>query len=172
LEFAFNCSSAVCIRYPKDTVPSNNISACSIPFETGKSVTVKKNPDSVIAIVTYGTVLAEGLAAAERLAQQGIMVDVINARFASPVDDQIISLLSEGKGLITVEDHNIACGFGSAVLEKAATVFNGLIPKPIAVLGMPNRFIRQDLRKVQFMEGGINADNILRTAKNMLGLIK
>ena len=54
------------------------------------------------------------------LEQQRIAVDVINARFAAPVDDEIIALTVKGKGIITVEDHGLACGFGSAVLEQAA----------------------------------------------------
>lgn len=174
LEFALNENKPVCIRYPKDFVVSNELldSSCSQAFELGKSVSVKERPDSVLAVVSYGNVLHEAILAAERLEQEGIAIDVINGRFAAPIDEKIISLLGQGKGLITIEDHSIACGFGSAVLEAAAGAFPEGIPKPIAVLGMPRHFIRHNGRKSQLMEAGVNADNIVQTAKNMLGLNK
>ena len=73
---------------------------------------------SDIAIAAYGTVLSEAISAAKTLEQEGIAVDVINARFAAPIDDAIFALIGKGKGIITVEDHGLACGFGSAVLER------------------------------------------------------
>ncbi len=86
--------------------------------------------------------------AAELLAKDGIAVDVINARFAAPVDEKIISLLEQGKRIITVEDHTISCGFGSAVLELAAAKMadselsaKGYMPDAVCLLGAPRRFI-------------------------------
>jgi 1-deoxy-D-xylulose-5-phosphate synthase len=168
LEFALGENGPVALRYPKDFVPSSefDMSACTEPFELGKSVVVKEGADSAIAIVAYGSVLTGALAAARMLEEDGIAVDVINARFAAPVDEKIISLLGEGKALVTVEDHAGACGFGSAVLEAAAVTLPR-IPKPITVLGMPNRFIKQDSRNAQFVEGGINADKIAQAARQM-----
>ena len=106
--------------------------------------------------------------AADLLAKDGITVDVINGRFAAPIDKKIISLLDRGKGIITVEDHRLACGFGSAVVEAAADAFPGGIKKPIVVLGMPRRFIKHDSRDAQLMQAGINADKIAQTARQML----
>ncbi|MHC4173089.1 MAG: transketolase C-terminal domain-containing protein [Planctomycetota bacterium] len=129
---------------------------------------VKKAKDSAIAIVGYGSVLTEALKAATLLAKEGIAVDVINGRFAAPVDEKIVLLANEGKGIITVEDHTTACGFGSAVLELAATTFGMGITKPIAVLGAPRKFIGHNSRDAQLMEAGVNADKIVETAKEML----
>ena len=173
LEFALGENKPVALRYPKDLVPSEEFdrSACAQPFELGKSVVVKRGADSAIAIVAYGSVLTEALAAAHMLEQDGIAVDVINARFAAPIDEKIISLLDEGKAIITVEDHAEACGFGSAVLETAAVTLPR-ISKPITVLGAPNRFIKQDSRNAQFREVGINADKIAQTARQVLSLAK
>jgi len=170
LEFAVGFDKPVAIRYPKDYVPEKKFvrAACAEPFKLGKGVFVKRSKKSVIAIISYGSVLKEALVAASLLGKEGIMVDVMNARFAAPVDERIISLLDEGKGLITVEDHRLACGFGSAVLELAATTSKKAIGRPIAVLGAPRRFIKHDLRAMQLMEAGINADKIAQTAKEML----
>jgi 1-deoxy-D-xylulose-5-phosphate synthase len=170
LQFALRQNRPVALRYPKDLVPSEEFdrSACAQPFELGKSVVVRKGADSPIAIVAYGSVLTEALLAAGTLEQDGIDVDVINARFAAPIDERIVSLLAEGKAIITVEDHARACGFGSAVLETAAVTFPRPIAKQIAVLGMPDRFIKHDSRNAQLMQAGISADKIAQTAKELL----
>lgn len=172
LKFALGSKKPVCIRYPKAFVDSSESLdlSCSKAFKLGRSVAVKERADSVLAIVSYGDLLREAVIAGDILEQEGIAVDVINGRFASPIDQEIISLLGKGKGIITIEDHSAACGFGSAVLECATEAFPEGIPRPIVVLGQPNRFIKQDSRKQQLMEAGLNADNIVLTAKNMLSL--
>ncbi|MCJ7777475.1 MAG: hypothetical protein MUP16_04085, partial [Sedimentisphaerales bacterium] len=170
LEFAFAENKPVCLRYPRDLVPSDGFdrSACAQPFELGRAVIVKRSPNSVIAIVAYGNVLTEALQAAQLLQQDGIDVDVINARFAAPVDEKIISLLSRLEGIITVEDHHLACGFGSAVLEAVAAALPKPITRPIVTLGMPRTFLKHDSRNAQLIQAGINADKIIQTAKEML----
>ena len=168
LEFALGQDKPVVIRYPKDFVPQQEFirAACSKPFRLGKSVLVKRSKKSAVAIVSYGSVLTEALRAAALLAEDGIAVDVINGRFAAPVDEKIVSLLGQGKGIITVEDHASACGFGSAVLELAAALSHS--PKAIRLLGAPRRFIGHNSRTQQLMEAGINADKIAETVKEML----
>jgi len=178
LEFALSENGPVVIRYPKDVVPPRKFvrAACSKPFRLGKSVVVKKAKDSRIAIVCYGSVLTEALKAADLLADEDVAVDVINARFAAPVDKNIISLLDEGKGIITIEDHLMACGFGSALLELAAETNNQTARarskqeshNAIRLLGAPRAPIGHDSRSAQLMEAGVNADKIVQTAKEML----
>ncbi|MFQ6035420.1 MAG: 1-deoxy-D-xylulose-5-phosphate synthase [Sedimentisphaerales bacterium] len=187
LEFALGENKPVVIRYPKDVVPPAEFvrAACAKPFKLGKSVVVKKAKDSTIAIVSYGSVLTEALRAAKLLAKDKIAVDVINGRFAAPIDEKIVALLEAGKSIITVEDHHLACGFGSAVLELVAansscvlrdayrakqkrnTRYDIRNPR-IRVLGVPRRFIEHDSRDSQLMQAGINADKIVKTAKEML----
>jgi len=178
LEFALSENGPVVIRYPKDVVPPRKFvrAACSKPFRLGKSVVVKKAKDSAIAIVCYGSVLTEALKAADLLADEDIAVDVINARFAAPVDKNIVSLLDQGKGIITIEDHLMACGFGSALLELAVETNNqtgGARDKQeshnaIRLLGAPRALIGHDSRSAQLMEAGVNADKIVQAAKEML----
>lgn len=169
LEFALTEDKPIFIRYPKDLVPPAQFSraACARPFKLGKSVVVRRTRDSAIAVVSYGSILTEALIAANMLAKEGIAVDVINARFTAPVDEAIIALLETGKGIITVEDHHLACGFGSAVLEMAAakTTYSKLAD--IQVLGVPSRIIGHNYRSFQLMEAGINAEKIVETAKEM-----
>ena len=168
LEFALNEDRPVVIRYPKDLVPPEKFvrAACAKPFKLGKSIVVRRAKNSAAALVSYGSVLTAALEAAASLAEEGIGVDVVNGRFAAPVDQKIISLLDQGKGLVTVEDHTIACGFGSAVLELAAAKGRSL--KAVRLLGAPTRFIGHNSRDAQLMEAGVNADKIAETVKKML----
>ncbi|MCL5280689.1 MAG: 1-deoxy-D-xylulose-5-phosphate synthase [Planctomycetes bacterium] len=168
LEFALDHPQPVVIRYPKDFVPTEEPAqtASETPFELGKSLLVRRGRKASLTIISYGTVLTEALAAAEILSSEKIPVDVINARFAAPIDDKLMHLLSRGKKLITVEDHYLSCGFGSAVLERAAT--SGHDIGLIRVLGAPRSFIGHDSRAAQLMEAGLNADEIAKTAREML----
>ena len=176
LEFALRQASPCVIRYPKDVVPVMSdleMLACAQPFELAGAVAVRKGKNPQIALVSYGSVLTEALKAAETLAKDGIEVDVVNARFAAPVDEKIIALARRGKGIITIEDHYLACGFGSAVLEAAACSCGAHGPKgkrnaKIAVLGAAKEFIEHDLRSSQFRQAGINADRIVEKAKELL----
>ena len=187
LEFALSRKGPIVIRYPKDLVPPQKLvrAACSKPFTLGKSVVVKRAKGSGVAIVSYGSLLTEALKASDMLASEGIAVDVINARFAAPVDKRIVSLLGKDKGIITVEDHQFACGFGSAVLEMAALEATGRKKRAkktgrtrgrsksqniIRPLGAPRAFIGHDSRDAQLMQAGVNADKIAQAAKEMLGI--
>jgi 1-deoxy-D-xylulose-5-phosphate synthase len=173
LEFALQQDHPVVIRYPKDQVaPAASVhSACNSPFELGQAITVKSETQAEIVIVNYGCLLDEALQAEQDLAQEGIKASVINARFAAPVDESIITLLDQGKKIITLEDHGLACGFGSAVLELAATSKLRRIPaNAIRILGAPRVFMEQNLRKQQLMQAGLNADTIVNTAREMLSV--
>ncbi|HQI29209.1 MAG TPA: transketolase C-terminal domain-containing protein, partial [Sedimentisphaerales bacterium] len=167
LLFAFSHPQPVVIRYPKETVPPEQLTPATSEkvFELGRSVLVRRRPKASLAIVSYGTVLTEALKAAERLSVLGIEADVINARFAAPIDEGLLELLAEGKRLITIEDHSLSCGFGSALLELAAT--HGCELGHIRVLGAPRRFIGHHTRSAQLMEAGITADEIVKTAKEL-----
>ena len=168
LEFALSEDKPVVIRYPKDIVPPKEFvkAACAKPFKLGKSVTVKRSKGSAVAVVSYGNVLAEVLKAAALLAEDKIPIDVVNGRFAAPVDEKIILLLKKGKRIVTVEDHALACGFGSAVLELAAE--KGCSTESIRLLGAPRRFIGHNSRDVQLMEAGTNAEKIAETVRKIL----
>jgi 1-deoxy-D-xylulose-5-phosphate synthase len=168
LEFALSEGKPVVIRYPKDIVPPKEFvrAACASPFKLGKSVTVKRSKRSTVTVVSYGNVLTEALKAAALLGEEKIAIDVVNARFAAPIDEKIISLTEHGRSVVTVEDHSVACGFGSAVLELAAG--NGCSTESIHLLGAPRRFIGHDTRDVQLTEAGANAEKIADTVRKIL----
>ncbi len=168
LKFAVESTCPVAIRYPKDYVDD---SACaeifSHPFEIGKSVILRQGKDKLV-LVAYGSMAIEALKAAQILTSDNIDITVINARFAKPIDEKIISLLADDFSIITVEDHAAACGFGSAVLEAAAKA--GLDTAKITTLGVSDKFVQADKRAEQLKLCGMNAQKIAETAKKVLNL--
>jgi 1-deoxy-D-xylulose-5-phosphate synthase len=166
LRFAVGSDKCVCIRYPKDfadRVPEESV--CGEPFELGRCVSVRTACRSDAVIASYGAVLPAALEAADKLALAGFKADVINARFACPVDERIVRA-AQGKVLLTVEDHCASCGFGSAVTEAASRT--GLMPAAFKIIGVPRRLIRHDRRKSQLIAAGINADDIFGIARELL----
>jgi 1-deoxy-D-xylulose-5-phosphate synthase len=165
LHFAARSKHPVAIRYPKEEV---NDGICpeifSQPFELGKSVTVRSGKDK-IAVIACGSVINEAFKAADVLKADNIDITVINARFVKPLDERIISLLSGGNSIITVEDHFTAGGFGSAVLEAAAAA--GIDSAKIKVLGVSDEFIATDKREAQFVRCGIGAQGIIEAVKKL-----
>jgi len=172
LDFAITLNRPVAIRYPRDIAPDGEAepNGCQLPFELGKSVTVRRGGSDVV-IVTLGGILTEAVNAADILEPEGIDVTIINARFAKPIDGKIISLFYDKKNIITIEDHGMACGFGSALLEAVArqTVEKGSDESAnagrIIVLGGPDRFVKVGSRKVQLDEIGASAGRIVQTVR-------
>jgi 1-deoxy-D-xylulose-5-phosphate synthase len=166
LKFAVESDVPVAIRYPKDYVDDKCCpKVFSQPFEMGRSIILRKSKGK-LALAAYGSMAIEALKAAEALASDNVDITVINARFAKPVDEKIISLVGDGFSIITVEDHVVAGGFGSAVLE--ATAKAGLDTAKITVLGIHDEFIQADKRAEQFKQCGLSAQKISDTVKNIL----
>jgi 1-deoxy-D-xylulose-5-phosphate synthase len=172
LEFALHHNHPVVIRYPKEVVPFTDLAdeACKVPFELGKAVVVKDVKNADLVIVAYGSLLAEALKAQQRLVSQGAEVGVINARFAAPVDTFLVELLEEGKKIITLEDHHLTCGFGSAFLELAAAKAGNVRLDAIRTMGAPRAFIRHDSRPHQLIQAQLSADEIVKAARQMLAV--
>jgi 1-deoxy-D-xylulose-5-phosphate synthase len=173
LDFAVGSNRCVAIRYPKDAVVGQRQEprACRGPFELGKGVIVRESaPDKSgeVTIVSYGPLLFEAIKAADILAGDGIEIDLINARFAVPVDEKIVSLGAEGRSIITIEDHNRACGFGSALLEGIFARAGRNQNINIRTLGVGAKFVRHASRAEQLMELGLSADSIVEAVKKML----
>ncbi|MBN2561112.1 MAG: 1-deoxy-D-xylulose-5-phosphate synthase [Phycisphaerae bacterium] len=174
LELALKLNVPSGIRYPRDTVPDPLYSLGSPPaFELGRSVPLRDGDDATI--LAYGSTCRPALDAAELLAADGIEVRVVNARFAKPIDRDMLrnalgpppladGRLPAGKRtrarpVITVEEHSVSAGFGSAVLEAANRM--GLSAAHLTVLGMPaDRFIAHGSRSGQLAECGLDATGI------------
>lgn len=161
LRFALSLGGPAAIRYPRDVVPEPLGSCCD--FEMGKSRTMIEGPDATI--LAYGAEVPFAMQAADALAGEDIFVSVVNARFCKPIDaDMVTTAITRGGPVITVEDHSIAGGFGSAVLECANRL--GLPTDAIIRLGMAeNCFYKHGSRAGQLAEAGIDAAGIAATVR-------
>lgn len=164
LRFALTLSVPSAIRYPRDTVPVPF--GAAPPFELGRSRVMLDGPDATI--LAYGTTVIDALEAARTLAGEDVFVRVVNARFAKPLDeDMVTTALTRGGPVITVEDHSVAGGFGSAVLEAANRL--GLSSEAIVRLGMAeNHFYAHGSRSGQLAEAGIDAAGIAAALRRAL----
>ncbi len=135
------------------------------PFELGRANLLADGED--LAILAYGFPANHALEAREALAEAGLSVAVYDARFAKPVDiDLVTRLAAAGTPILTVEDHHRSGGFGAAVLEACND--RGIATERIHRLGLPDAWIYQASRAIQLDEAGISADGIARAAREIL----
>jgi 1-deoxy-D-xylulose-5-phosphate synthase len=125
------------IRYPRGTGPGSIVKDKPQVLEIGKAEVLQDGRD--VAVFALGNMVAEAERLAALLKAEGQSVAVINARFAKPVDAECIAHYGKRCGLIvTMEDHVLAGGFGSAVLE---TLNAQEIDVPVVRVGWPDAFI-------------------------------
>ncbi len=125
------------IRYPRGTGPGTPVAERPKVLEIGKAEVIQEGSD--VAIFSLGNMLPEAEALARRLQGEGQSVAVINARFAKPVDTGCIVQYGQACGaIVTMEDHVLAGGFGSAVLEALS---DASLDTPVVRVGWPDAFI-------------------------------
>ncbi|KAA1053083.1 1-deoxy-D-xylulose-5-phosphate synthase [Azospirillum argentinense] len=123
-----------------------------------------------VAILSYGTRLAEARKAAAELGARGLSTTVADARFAKPLDEELVRRLAlEHEVLITIEEGSVG-GFGSFVLQHlamAGLLDGGLKIRPMV---LPDRFLDHDNPAKQYEEAGLAARHIVATALQALGI--
>ncbi len=154
------------VRYPRESVSARFASSACPAFELGKARQLVgcDNPDA--AILAFGVSAIDGAQALDVLNGE-YEVELYDARFAKPVDGELLRrLLTAGTPVITVEDHSIQGGFGSAVLETCHSL--GLDTRLITRMALPDRWIYQGERAEQLAEAGIDGSAIARTLRAVL----
>lgn len=155
-------------RYPRGEGVGVEIPALAEPFEIGKGRIVREG--TAVAILSFGTRLAESLKAADMLAARGLSATVADARFAKPLDvDLVLRLAREHEALITVEEGSVG-GFGSFVLQALAE--HGALDRGLKVrtLVLPDVFQDHDKPDAMYAEAGLDAEGIVRGALAALGI--
>lgn len=158
---AAESGSPAYLRFGRANVPV--ISTNKTPFEIGKGLVLWEGAKPKIAILTTGSLAYAALVAARALASEG--VDVIVASFATikPLDEALVHSLAKRAGLLlTVEEHQVAGGFGSAVCEYTAQH----IPVPVKRLGMQDAFGQSGDPDELLSHYGLDAVGIAEAAKN------
>ncbi|MBM4009458.1 MAG: 1-deoxy-D-xylulose-5-phosphate synthase [Planctomycetes bacterium] len=159
-EYAEGISS---VRYPRDSVSARFANVPCPPFELGRArpLITPDHPD--VAVLAFGTSVIDAATALDSLGDE-ISVALYDARFAKPVDEQLLRRLLEARiPIVTVEDHSIRGGFGSNVLDACHRL--GLDTRLVTRLALPDDWIYQGERKEQLIEAGIDPATIARTLR-------
>jgi 1-deoxy-D-xylulose-5-phosphate synthase len=153
------------IRYPRGVGPGAPVKEIPRALEIGKAEVLQDDSKagSDVAIFSLGGMLPEAERLASMLRKEGQSVAVINARFAKPVDHECIARYAKRCGLlVTFEDHVLAGGFGSAVLESLAE--QG-IETPVVRIGWPDQFIEHGKVESLRTKYGLTAEAALERVR-------
>ncbi len=161
-----DCPSA--FRYPRGESVGLEMPEFGTALEIGKGRIVREG--TKVALLSYGARLQECLKAADELDARGLSTTVADARFAKPLDHDLIRRLAkEHEVLITVEEGSIG-GFGAFTLQFMAgdgILDGGMI---VRTMTLPDIFQEHDKPELQYEEAGLNAPQIVATAMRALGI--
>jgi 1-deoxy-D-xylulose-5-phosphate synthase len=153
------------VRYPRGL-------GCGVPMDQelkalplGKAELVKDGNEAVI--IAIGSTVCASIEAAKRLADDGYQVAVVNARFVKPLDEETIIAFAKKTGkIVTVEEHALQGGFGSAVLECLDR--HGLTGIKTHRIGLPDQFVEHGAQQILRKKYGLDADGIYTSVKDFI----
>ena len=156
------------IRYPRGAGPGVQVKKQPVALEIGVAEVVQDGND--IAILGLGAMLPEAVRLAAMLEREGFSVAVINPRFAKPIDRQCVADYAKNCGLlVTMEDHVLAGGFGSAVLEAINEM---QIATPVVRVGWPDQFIEHGKVEALREKYGLTAEAALERTRPYLATME
>ncbi len=154
-------------RFPRGDGEGVEMPEAGVPLEIGRGRIVREG--SRIALLSLGTRLGECLKATEQLNRHGLSATVADARFAKPIDtDLVLRLAMEHEIVITVEEGSIG-GFGSHVLQFLTQQDALTRGQKFRSLVLPDTFLDQDSPAAMYNAAGLNADGIVRAVFSCLG---
>jgi transketolase len=149
------------IRFGREKVPV--VTNENTPFELGKAYCLRDGSDA--AVIACGAMVYEALVAAEKLAEKGISVMVINNHTIKPLDKETILEAAEKTGaIVTAEEHQLAGGMGSAVVEVLAQNY----PVPVKMVGVDDRFGESGDPDILMKAFGLTSDDIVAAVREVL----
>ncbi|MCU1222874.1 MAG: deoxyxylulose-5-phosphate synthase [Edaphobacter sp.] len=154
------------VRYPRGVGPGVAVKAQPVALEIGKAEVIRDSGRTDVVIFGLGAMLPEAMRLAEMLEGEGFSAAVINPRFAKPVDRECVREFGGRCGLVvTLEDHMLAGGFGSAVMET----LSGLeLQVPVVRVGWPDAFIEHGKVEALREKYGLTAEAALEKARPYL----
>ena len=142
LQWALEQSHPVAIRYARGGILCGEPLGKPPKIVTGKSELLRQGKD--LTLLALGSLVYPALKIAENLAREGIDASVINARFVKPLDEEMVRQASQTGCVVTLEEAQIAGGFGSAVSEAMDAL--GLPAVPHLRIGLPDGFVEHGKR--------------------------
>ena len=152
----------VYLRFGRAAVPVIN-DRPDYKFEIGKGVVLREGTD--ITIVATGICVDSALGAAEKLAADGISAEVINIHTIKPLDKELVAASAKKTGkVVTVEEHSVIGGLGSAVCDALAE----LAPTPVKKIGMQDIFGESGPAAALIEKYGLDAEGVYKSVKEFV----
>jgi len=159
---AINAGSPMAVRYPRGRGQGVPLKPDLKQLSIGKAEVLKAGTD--VAILAIGSTVYPALTAAEMLSMDNIDCAVVNARFAKPIDAELILEMAGGiKRFITIEENALSGGFGTAVLELMQdSKIEGV---SVECLGLPDNFIEHGTQEILRSIYGLDTEGIVKRIK-------
>jgi 1-deoxy-D-xylulose-5-phosphate synthase len=158
---AVSADHPMAVRYPRGSGVGVELDNELHEIPIGKGEILREGKD--IAILAIGATVAPALEAAQKLAEKGIEATVVNARFAKPLDAELIKELAGSiKRLVTVEENALSGGFGNSVIELLQQ--SGISDIRVKTIGIPDEFVEQGSQAQLRANYGLDAEGIARKA--------
>ncbi len=156
----------VALRYPRGSAVGVSLAAPPEPLPIGSAKLLAEGDD--VLLLSVGASTQEALAARELLARDGVSAAVMDARFVKPLDtEQILPMARSVGRVVTVEEHVLMGGFGSAVLEALADA--GMTDVAVARAGIRDTFVAHGPQTILRARYGVDAAAVVRAARNLMG---
>jgi len=157
LKFAFDMQSPVAIRYPRGEA-YDGLAEWRAPIEMGKSESIYEEED--ICLVAFGSMVKTAVEVRKKLKEKGYACSLVNARFAKPVDEEMLkSLEKDHKLVVTLEENVEQGGFGEAVLEICV---NRNLSFDVLNIALPDMYVEHGNVDILKQEIGVDPDSITK----------
>jgi 1-deoxy-D-xylulose-5-phosphate synthase len=157
----------ISFRFPRGEGVGAEMPEIGSPIEIGRGRVVRQGSD--LALLSFGAHLNECHAAADLLAQQGISVTIADARFAKPLDTDLVSQLVRHHAAVITVEQGASGGFGAQVLQYLANSGGLDHGVRLRTLTLPDRFIEQASPAAMYADAGLDAAHIVRAGVAVLG---
>ena len=160
----------IAVRYPRGTGPGTPVKDVPRAIPIGKAELLQHGENDRVAIFALGALVPMAQEIALKLEAEGISTAVINARFTKPIDTEMLEFYARSVDVIlTLEDHVLRGGFGSAVLEELSNL--GLAT-PVVRIGWPDQFIEHGKPEALRIKYGISVDGAMEKLRRFLQVHK
>ncbi|MBI2943041.1 MAG: 1-deoxy-D-xylulose-5-phosphate synthase [Candidatus Wallbacteria bacterium] len=165
---AVNHAGPIALRYPRGAGLGVELDSELKLLPIGKGEEVRAGTD--VALLGYGHMLAPALEAATLLTESGVNAAVVNPRFAKPLDRELIlSYARRGMPMVTVEEHSLMGGFGSAVCELLAD--EAISGVPLLRIGVPDELVEHGTQKQMREHYGLTPAGIAKRTREWLAKV-
>jgi 1-deoxy-D-xylulose-5-phosphate synthase len=163
---AMQHNGPIAVRFPRGVGPGTPVKDVPKAIPIGKAELLQHGESDQVAIFALGAMLPLAQEIARKLEGDGFSAAVINARFAKPIDKEMLEFYARSvQVILTLEDHVLKGGFGSAVLEE----LNGLgLHTPVVRIGWPDQFIEHGKPEALRIKYGISVEAALEKLRPQL----